>query len=485
MSWIHHPNAYLIAAAVCLLLTVLIPNRWIRRRLLFSSVVFLLDAAFFPVTAFALELSDRVFEVAFQVVHFSAAVAVLNALVSTLFNPLRGQGVSDRWPSIVQDVLVLAGPTIFVLFTFSEQLLALGVAGSVVIGIALKDTLGNLFAGLALQSEKPFHVGDWVVLGDHEGQVQEATWRATKIRTKAGNFVIIPNSVIAEEAIINYSEPTTEQRLERVVRMGHGIRPNDFKKAAMEVFADMPEALESPAPDVLTHEYDEYSLQYRCRFWINDYARSEPILDNFCTLLYYRLLRSGMPLPLPTQNVRLGREGGFGRAVARATDKRLAFVESVDLFSGLKEESRELIARQMRLYTFGAGERILTQGAAGESMFFIERGKVRIVIREGTASKELAVLGRGQYMGEMALLTGEPRAASAIAVGDVESYVLDKPGFKKVLMSDKDVAGQISAVVATRKEVLDEKREELGSELLARQAAQKNLLSRIQNFFGL
>ena len=485
MSWIHHPNAYLIAAAVCLLLTVLIPNRWIRRRLLFSSVVFLLDAAFFPVTAFALELSDRVFEVAFQVVHFSAAVAVLNALVSTLFNPLRGQGVSDRWPSIVQDVLVLAGPTIFVLFTFSEQLLALGVAGSVVIGIALKDTLGNLFAGLALQSEKPFHVGDWVVLGDHEGQVQEATWRATKIRTKAGNFVIIPNSVIAEEAIINYSEPTTEQRLERVVRMGHGIRPNDFKKAAMEVFADMPEALESPAPDVLTHEYDEYSLQYRCRFWINDYARSEPILDNFCTLLYYRLLRSGMPLPLPTQNVRLGREGGFGRAVARATDKRLAFVESVDLFSGLKEESRELIARQMRLYTFGAGERILTQGAAGESMFFIERGKVRIVIREGTASKELAVLGRGQYMGEMALLTGEPRAASAIAVWDVESYVLDKPGFKKVLMSDKDVAGQISAVVATRKEVLDEKREELGSELLARQAAQKNLLSRIQNFFGL
>ena len=191
----------------------------------------------------------------------------------------------------MQDFLVLAGPMIFVLFKFSEQLLALGVAGSVVIGFALKDTLGNLFAGLALQSEKPFHVGDWVVLGDQEGQVQEATWRATKICTKAGNFVIIPNSVIAEEAIINYSQPTTEQRLEKIVRMGHSIHPNDFKKAAMEVFADMPESLENIAPDVLTHEYDEYSLQYRCRFWINDYARSEPILDNFCTLLYYRLVR--------------------------------------------------------------------------------------------------------------------------------------------------------------------------------------------------
>ena len=118
-------------------------------------------------------------------------------------------------------------------------------------------------------------------------------------------------------------------------------------------------------------------------------------------------------------------------------------------------------------------------------MFFIERGKVRIVIQEWAAAKELAVLGRGQYMGEMALLTGEPRAASAFAVGDVESYVLDKPGFKKVLMNDRDVAGQISAVVKTRKQALDEKREELGSELLSRQAAQKNLLSRIQKFFGL
>ena len=187
--------------------------------------------------------------------------------------------------------------------------------------------------------------------------------------------MIIPNSVIADEAIINYSQPTTEQRLERVVRMGHSIHPNDFKKAAMEVFADMPESLENPASDVLTHEYDDYSLQYRCRFWINDYARSEPILDNFCTLLYYRLVRACLPLPLPTQNVRLGREGDSGRAVDRATDQRLAFVESVDLFSGLKEQSKELIARQMRLYTFAAGERILTQGTAGESMFFIERGR--------------------------------------------------------------------------------------------------------------
>ena len=69
--------------------------------------------------------------------------------------------------------------------------------GAVIIGLALQDTLGNLFAGLAIQIEKPFRVGHWVHDWRPDGLVSEITWRATKIRTKAGNFVIVPNSVLA------------------------------------------------------------------------------------------------------------------------------------------------------------------------------------------------------------------------------------------------------------------------------------------------
>ena len=83
-----------------------------------------------------------------------------------------------------------------------------------VVGFALQDTLGNAFAGLAIQIEKPFRVGHWIRVGDFEGHVAEVTWRATKLRTKAGNFVIVPNNIIAKEAITNYSEPTVPTRLE-------------------------------------------------------------------------------------------------------------------------------------------------------------------------------------------------------------------------------------------------------------------------------
>ena len=91
-----------------------------------------------------------------------------------------------------------------------ERVLATTAVGAVILGFALQDTLGNLFAGLAIQIEKPFRVGHWVTIGGQNGLVSEITWRATKIRTKGGNFVIVPNSVLARESITNYSEPTLE-----------------------------------------------------------------------------------------------------------------------------------------------------------------------------------------------------------------------------------------------------------------------------------
>ena len=81
-----------------------------------------------------------------------------------------------------------------------EQLLTTSAVGAVVVGFALQDTLGNLFAGLAIQIEKPFRVGQWIQVSGREGQVQEITWRATKLRTKDGEFLIVPNSVIVERA---------------------------------------------------------------------------------------------------------------------------------------------------------------------------------------------------------------------------------------------------------------------------------------------
>jgi small-conductance mechanosensitive channel len=114
----------------------------------------------------------------------------------------------------VQDVTLIGVFTIIATLLMKEQLLTTSAVGAVVVGFALQDTLGNLFSGLAIQIEKPFRVGHWIAVGNREGQVEEITWRATKLRTKAGQFLIVPNGVISKESILNYSEPTIPTRVD-------------------------------------------------------------------------------------------------------------------------------------------------------------------------------------------------------------------------------------------------------------------------------
>src|SRR6188508_3279144 len=170
--------------------------------------------------------------------------AVINLLVIGLINPLREDRVRERAPAIVQDAIVIGLLLIVATFAFQEQLLTTSAVGAVVVGFALQDTLGNAFAGLAIQSERPFKVGHWIKVSDFEGRVAEITWRATKLRTKAGNFVIVPNNIIAKEAITNYSEPVAPTRLDLEVGVSYNSSPYVVKRAMLDAMAQLPVVLQ-------------------------------------------------------------------------------------------------------------------------------------------------------------------------------------------------------------------------------------------------
>ena len=152
-----------------------------------------------------------------------------NATVALVINPWRQDRIPDRFPNIVQDAIVIGLFAVAATIFLPEKIAATTAVGAVVIGFALQDTLGNLFSGLAIQVEKPFHVGQWVTIGGKDGKVAEITWRATKIRTKTGNFVVVPNSVLSRDTITNYSEPNDETRIEIEVGASYDTPPNDVK----------------------------------------------------------------------------------------------------------------------------------------------------------------------------------------------------------------------------------------------------------------
>ena len=194
----------------------------------------------------------------------------------------------------------------------SDLVFALTAAGAVVIGLALQDTLGNFFAGLAIQVEKPFRVGHWVRVAGTDARVQEVTWRATKLRTKTGNLVVVPNSALAKDTIVNYSEPSADTRLEVDISVGDDVPPNRVKATVLEGMRDVAGILGSPAPEVLLLDFGESAIAYRVRFWTTDFTADERLKDAVRTATYYAFNRAGIPIPSPVRMVVMKPE--IGRA---------------------------------------------------------------------------------------------------------------------------------------------------------------------------
>ncbi|HEX6976078.1 MAG TPA: mechanosensitive ion channel family protein, partial [Vicinamibacterales bacterium] len=282
----HYPGHVVMgvaALAATLAIASLSVNRLVKRKLRLSLFLFTLyvlaNIVFANVTADALHVSD---DTLWQFDRLVLAAGLINLLVYSLINPLRADRVPDRYPTIVQDFLVI-GLVVITATLISDRLIATSAVSAVVVGFALQDTLGNAFAGLALQSEKPFHVGHWIRVGEFEGRVAEITWRATKLRTKTGNFVILPNNVVSKEAITNYSEPVAPTRIQVEVGVSYAAQPNHVKAVIADALTNCPRVLAAPAPDVLLVNFDNSSIAYRVRFWIEDYDRDESARDQVRT----------------------------------------------------------------------------------------------------------------------------------------------------------------------------------------------------------
>ena len=104
--------------------------------------------------------------------------------------------------------------------------LATSAVVGAVVGLALQDTLGNLFAGIALHTEAPFRVGDWVRVADRDGRIEQVSWRAMRLRTWDGDTLTIPNNEVSRHAMLNYSVPLAPHSRLILVHVGYQTPPN-------------------------------------------------------------------------------------------------------------------------------------------------------------------------------------------------------------------------------------------------------------------
>ncbi len=424
-----------------------------------------------------------------------AALTLARLLDTVIFETRIGIRGDRQVPKLLRDTLTLVIITIAVGIILVEQLdvnatLVGGGAAAitVLLGLAMQNILGDLLSGVVLQFERPFRVGEWIIVGEHEGEVVEINWRATRLNSRKNEGIVIPNSVIAKAEIKNLHLNTPNAAVDRFVGTEYKEPPNRVKGAIMEAILQCPEVLHQPSPRVWTHEYGSSAVIYCLRFWVKDFARIPKIADEVLTNIWYVFKRYDITIPWPIRNVYLRQEEK--PTAEEQADSIIGLLRQVDIFAPLTRGQIEVLADGLEPKFFGRGEVLVQQGEEGNSFFIIGQGRVEVsVIPEGSSTEvSVAVLGPRDFFGEMSLLAGDRRNATVRAIEDVWVVIIDKDAFAGIIQEHPEVAAEVAAMYYRRAEELHAMHERAAAgtaEGADGEEGERALLRRIQRFFGL
>jgi small-conductance mechanosensitive channel len=275
---------------------------------------------------------------------------------------------------------------------------------AIVLGLALQSTLGDVFSGLSLSIEKPYRIGDEILLeGGAEGEVIEMNWRSTHLRNGANDVVIVPNSAMAKIRIHNHSAGTKRYSESLTVSVDSRNEPELALEVLKQAAMACPSVVENPAPSAQATEIRGDRITYTIYFSTTSIASAGEARSQLITQLYKRAR------PVLTPGLSSG-----SPAVRDSTDSCPIFLfpenellNHLPILEPLSDAERaELTAKIIRRH-FQAGEQLLEQGMQINSAHFVFSGIVQVTrqVQDGRVLN-MRRLGPGDSFGDISLLTG-------------------------------------------------------------------------------
>jgi small-conductance mechanosensitive channel/CRP-like cAMP-binding protein len=364
-------------------------------------------------------------------------------------------------------------------------LVAIPTAATAVIGFALQDTLKRFFAGLMLG--KLIRVGDWVCVAGKEGRVVKVDLGHVTILTRDDDQVTIPNNVVVQQDILNYSKPTTRHARTTLVDAAYGIPPMQVQAILIEAAKAVPGVLPEPEPEAFVVAFKDSAIQYRLKFWIKDYARTQDIEGQVLAYVWYAFQRHGIEIPYPQRTIHMTKAPDETSVQASKRERILKALRRIEFLAVLSPEELDVVAGEARIKIYLPGEVVVRQGDVGTEFFFILDGQAEVRRGEEGAVATVAALSPVQFFGEMALLTGEPRSATIAAQTRLEVLVISKEALARPITEHPLLAERIGGILVERKAEMtahQERSAHRGEQARDLAEQSKTLGSRIRKFFG-
>jgi small-conductance mechanosensitive channel len=364
----------------------------------------------------------RLIETAFWVILLYALLGVVNDLVFGL----GGRGSwSERVPKLFRDLVraLLVAIGAMVIYSqvwgheISAALTALGL-GSIVIGLALQEPLGNIVSGLMLLFERPLSVGDWIQTGDVRGRVVEINWRSVHIETASRELQIVPNVELYKGTFANLSRPTPLRT--EIVNIGFSYddAPNRVKQVMLDLLRTTPGVLADPPPVVRTAEYADFSINYRLIFSVESQA--------------------GLAL-----------EYGPGEDVSKPRPTATELLRAHPRFLPAAKEG----AQPPRLICFAAGETVLDANHPFDGFALVVGGRASLFASDATGQAvQIGEIGAGECFGDRLTAGGGAEKISIIAMGDLEVVAFADDAIDDLLNKTPSLASEIGDAIEARRQ---------------------------------
>ncbi len=371
---------------------------------------------------------------------FIVLVMVLSGLNATVFAGAPPGSWRRRMPTIFVDVarftIIAIGLAVILAYIWGANVgglfTALGIS-SIVLGLTLQNSVGQIISGLLLLFEQPFQLGDWVETPSARGRVVEVNWRATHIDTGRG-LEIIPNSVLASQAFSNLSRPPGGHTVTVTVTFGAADAPDTVCALLADLAADLPQLHPDGHPTVTAGTGTGYTVTIPVRSPADDVEAE----STFRRWLWYASRRAGLRLDgVDDDYSTLQRRVQALRAIAPVLRAGV-----VDL---------EAMLGQVRVTRYGDGEVMQRSGEVPAVMTFVIKGRVRLAVagRDG-ALIPIGTLHEGDFIGQTAL-TREPILGSAHAVGEVTVLEIERDVVEQMVFRNPELLQDLSQAIDERR----------------------------------
>ncbi len=187
----------------------------------------------------------------------------------------------------------------------TPYLAGVGISG-IVLGLALQDSLKNVFGGISLLLDKTYQVGDKIQLESGEvGIIHDIGLRSTKLVNFDNEVVYIPNGYLANSRVLNYARPDPKVRTHVAFGVDYGTDVDKVRKTVLEVIKRMEGVLTEPAPSIQFIEMGDFALKFKAYFWVEKWGESYSKKLEATEKIYNALRKAKIGIPFPTQTVYL------------------------------------------------------------------------------------------------------------------------------------------------------------------------------------